>query len=456
LPLGVGDDRVMIVRLAIIGVLLTPATAAAAPAVSVRSGLATRITMCGAARSAKAVAAGTTLWLAVPGSAHTRRGAIVIDACESGRWVRNARVALRTRELAAGASADLRLRARVRGARHGRAAYVRVGQGEIVDAPVSFEVTNQNRTVVPCLGAPDGKRYTVGGTLVAPRAVLQAAKPGVTLYLHGLGYGGFFFRFQAVPGYDYALEQARAGHASIVVDRLGNPANGRLRDGLDTCLSSQADIAAQMLGDLRSGRYTLGRSAGTGFDTVVLAGHSAGGFITEVEQYSFRAADAIAVISFNDTPGPLTLGQFFAAGNDCLTAPQHADGATGAPNYASFGKTAADFKAAHLHDVEPAVETAVLAMRSRDPCGELLNALNQLVADEVLVRTITSPVLVIAGANDALFPPPSDRLAAGIAFPRSADRSFVELPDTGHAVTLGRSHEAFRKAMDAWLTKHGA
>jgi pimeloyl-ACP methyl ester carboxylesterase len=447
--------RRMRAAIVVLALALLPASASAAPSILVNGGSSATLTLCGASRGVEIVDAGTTLHFALTGNRAKRARSIVVDACENGRWVRKASLGVRARSVATEPSADLRLRVRLRGGRYGLSEHVRVGQGEIVDAPVSFSVVNQNRTFVPCLNAPDNKRYTVSGTLVAPRVLLDKAKPGVALYLHGLGYGGFFFRFQDVPGYDYALQQAQAGHASVVVDRLGNPANGKLPDGSATCLSSQADIAAQMLGQLRSGDYTLRGGAGETFDKVVLAGHSAGGFITEVEQYSFQAADAIAVISFNDAPGVLAISQFGAASVDCFTAPQHANGAAGAPNYAPFGKTAADFKAAHLYNVDPVVETAVLKARSLDPCGDLTNALNQLAADQLLVRTITSPVLVISGANDALFPPPTDQLAAGTAFPLSDDKSFVELPGTGHAVTLGRTHEAFRKAMAAWLTAHG-
>jgi hypothetical protein len=38
----------------------------------------------------------------------------------------------------------------------------------------------------------------------------------------------------------------------------------------------------------------------------------------------------------------------------------------------------------------------------------------------------------------------------------SKDFTFKQLPGTGHAITLGRSHSAFVQTMDAWLSKHGA
>jgi hypothetical protein len=72
----------------------------------------------------------------------------------------------------------------------------------------------------------------------------------VTLYLHVLGLGEFFWRFQDVPGYDYAAALARAGQSSVVIDRLGYDSSDK-PPGKDICLGSQADIAHQMVTALR-------------------------------------------------------------------------------------------------------------------------------------------------------------------------------------------------------------
>lgn len=326
---------------------------------------------------------------------------------------------------------------------------------DVVDVPVSFQVVNKNRTPIACVPAQDGRTYTVHGRLVAPRAVLEAPSRAVTLYLHGLGYSSFFFHFTDVPGYDYVTQQAAAGHASVIVDRLGNPAHDDLPDGNRTCLPAQADMADQIVDALRAGTYTADGGA-TSFGRVVLAGHSAGGFIAQITQYWFRSADALAVISYNDVPSPYALSTFTTAGGDCLLAPKRAHGTTGAPHYAAFGRTDADFTRGHFYDIDPAVAAAVLARRNLDPCGDLMSALGALLADQVLTSLIRVPVLVVSGDKDALFTPPTDQLQAARSYPLSSDVELVRLAGTGHAVTLGRSHEAFRAAMDRWLTAHGA
>lgn len=326
---------------------------------------------------------------------------------------------------------------------------------DIVDVPVSFQVANQNHTPIACVPAQDDRTYTVHGRLIAPRAALQSPSRAVTLYLHGLGYSSFFFHFTDVPGYDYATQQAAAGHASVIIDRLGNPAHDDLPNGNATCLPAQADMADQIVRALRAGRYTADGGA-TSFGRVVLAGHSAGGFIAQITQYWFRSADALAVISYNDVPSTYALTTFFNASTDCLLAPRRARGTTGAPNYAAFGRTDADFAAGHFFDVDPAVAAAVLRRRNLDPCGDLMSALGALLADQALTALINVPVLVISGDKDALFTPPTDQLQALRSYPLSPDVQLVRLPGTGHAVTLGRTHEAFRAAMDRWLTAHGA
>jgi len=467
-------SRVLAVLTTVVAaVAVLPAAASAAPRTTLAGGTATTTAVCGTTARVQRVATGEGLRLAVAPAASARGrvarkgSAVVVERCEAGVWkpLRTITLGARRRTMTAGigtgadATGDLRIRTRTRAGRPGPAVYARIGVGEIVDVPISVRVVNRNRTAIPCLGAPDGGTYTVRGSLVAPRAALTGANPAVALYAHGLGYSSFFFHFQDVPGYDYGLQQARAGHASVVVDRLGNPAHGDLPDGNASCIPAQADVLDQVVKALRSGDVSgsTGRDGVPSFRKVVLVGHSLGGFITQVAQYSFGSADAIAVVSYTDVPSPLALATFATSTADCLASPRRARGTTGAPNYAPFGRTDADFAAGHFFDIDPAVAAATLRRHNLDPCGDLLSALQSLVVDQVATRTgITSPVLVISGANDALFTPPTNRLQASTAYPRSRQVSLVELPGTGHAVTLGRTHEAFRKAMDAWLRDQGA
>ncbi|WP_019876830.1 alpha/beta fold hydrolase [Sporichthya polymorpha] len=328
--------------------------------------------------------------------------------------------------------------------------------GSAVEIPVKFTVVNRNTTGIPCQTEPDGKTYTVHANLVAPRDLVRASSPAVTMYLHGLGYSSFFFHLTEVPEYDYALNQATQGHVSLVIDRLGNPAHDDLPDGMATCLPAQADIADQIADALRAGNYKAGGNVLPRFGRVILAGHSAGGLIAELTQAIFGSAEALAVIGYTHYPSTLALQTLFASGQDCLTAPQHARGDAGAPNYAPFGRTDAEFAAAHFHDVESAVAELVLRKRNRDACGDLLSATQGYLATNLMTPAINVPTLLILGTKDALFPPPGPEFQVQTAYPQAPRLSFVQLEATGHAITFGRTAEKFRSIMAQWLAENQA
>jgi len=165
---------------------------------------------------------------------------------------------------------------------------------------------NVNRSKVAC--AADGRTYTERGDLVLPARGLSGASRAhtVTLYLHGLGLGEFFWNFKAVAGYDYADALAADGQASVVIDRLGYDSSGKPA-GKQLCLGSQADIVHQEIVDLRDGHYTLAGHQPARFSRVVLAGHSFGGLIAQIEAYSFGGINGLVVMSYaTRTPPPST------------------------------------------------------------------------------------------------------------------------------------------------------
>jgi pimeloyl-ACP methyl ester carboxylesterase len=320
-----------------------------------------------------------------------------------------------------------------------------------VELPVSFEVTNTNTSRVPC--PSDGRSYTVSGHLVAPDAVLGAGSRAVTLYLHGLGYGEFYWRFQAVPGYDFAAAQARAGHTSVVVDRLGYDSSGH-PDGRDSCTGSEADVAHQIVGALRSGSYRIGARAGVPFTRVALAGHSMGSVISQVEAYSFRDIDALVVTAYADQgQTPLLLSESVKTGLVCATGGQPAEGG-GPGGYAYFGQTPEDSRAMMYHNARPRVIAAADALRNLDPCGLIGSMPQTQVTNQVELGTVTVPVLIVCGSEDALFG------ADGCSrqqerYSGSPDVSTVVIGGTGHALALERTRKRFQAAVSTWLKARG-
>lgn len=315
---------------------------------------------------------------------------------------------------------------------------------------VAFQVTNLNQSGVPC--ASDGARYTVVGHLVTP---VSGGLPGsVALYLHGLGFGEFFWDFSAVPGYDYAQAMAERGLASVVIDRVGYGASGH-PPGTMSCLGSQATVAHEIVADLRSGHYSLDTgSSGPRFQRVTLAGHSAGGAIAEIEASSFQDVDGLVVMAYADLGATQRATEEFGrAGTVCAQGGEPAG--PGQPTgYAPFGQTAADFKSDMFFDANPEVVADTTAMRHLDPCGDDGSFPPAIAHNVIGLGGVRVPVLLIYGAEDALFQPPGTARQQAL-FTGSTDVSTVVLPRTGHALTLERSAPRLRAAVAAWLTSRG-
>jgi pimeloyl-ACP methyl ester carboxylesterase len=311
---------------------------------------------------------------------------------------------------------------------------------------VSFQVRNTNRSMVPC--DSDGAAYTIVGHLVGPtaRPADGDTARAVVLDLHGLGFGEFFWSFDAVAGYDWARTLAVRGVASVVIDRIGYGRSGR-PPGEQSCIGAQADVAHQVVQALRSGSYALEGGDALRFGRVGIAGHSAGGAITQIEAYSFRDVDGVMVLSYADLgPSVRTLGALTQAALTCL-------GGGNPPGHAPFGQSDADFQALMFHDADLQVVAAVTAMRNPEPCGDDASLVTAIATDVREVRSITVPALLLIGDHDAVFPPPAlesqRRLFAG-----SHDVTTITIPDTGHAVTVERSAGVTRDAVVSWLCGH--
>jgi len=339
----------------------------------------------------------------------------------------------------------MRLLVRLVGAVSASLWFAVAAQAAVNVTPVSFAVLIQNTSLVPCLGAGSGPA-TIAGTLVAPDPLPQ----GVTLYLHGLGFGKWFWHFYPGSELDFATRLAEQGHASVIIDRLGYGDSDR-PDGNQSCIGVQADIAHQIVGQLRSQ-----------FSKVALAGHSAGGAAAEVEAYSYHDVDALIVVSYADQgASPDTLAAFLQGGGECLTSPHH---------YGHFGQTPADF--AHLMfnnprpiigklplvDSDPTAYQNVIAdatqMREPDPCGDYNSIALEIVLSQLLLSQIQKPVLLVCGDKDAVFPPPACDLQA-LHFQTNPDFTHTTIGGAGHAITLGFTAAAFRDAVASWLTDHG-
>jgi pimeloyl-ACP methyl ester carboxylesterase len=323
------------------------------------------------------------------------------------------------------------------------------------DRAVTFTVANVNRSAVPC--TTGSGTVEIRGHLVGPDPVPSA----VTLYLHGLGFDNLFWRFRAVSGLDYAAELASAGHASVIIDRLGYGASTKPANGTTgSCLGAQADIAHQIIEQLRSGGYTIESGPPPRFDRVALAGHSVGGSIAQIEAYSFGDIDGLIIMAWAD--------QGFSADIELAFDQSAVDCALGSNGYSFIGKTEADFDHLFFNTPRPiigklpldknptadaAVITAANGIRQKDPCGDKNSIPAELALANVKLGTIKVPTLLACGGDDAIFPQPACEVQR-LRFTGVSDLSLVSTGRTGHAVTLGFTAPEYRSMVEAWLTQH--
>ena len=331
------------------------------------------------------------------------------------------------------------------------------GPADAFDRAVTFTVENVNRSLVPC--PTDGGTVEIRGHLTGPDPLPSA----LTVYLHGLGFDEVFWRFREVPGLDFASELAARGHASLTIDRLGygastTPANGTT----GSCLGAQADIAHQIVEQLRRGAYAIEEGVAPAFDEVVLAGHSVGGAIAQIEAYSFGDIDGLLVMEWADLgfSADITVA-FVQAGLDCVLNPN---------GYSYMGHTDADFD--HLFfntkrpllpalpildkppTADPAVIAAVNEIRSQDPCGDKLSVPAAIVVSTVGVALIDVPTLLLCGGDDAIFPAPACDVQR-LRFLAAKDLTATTIPLTGHAATIGFTAAGVRDAVSSWLSARG-
>jgi pimeloyl-ACP methyl ester carboxylesterase len=330
---------------------------------------------------------------------------------------------------------------------------------------VTFTVRNTSTSAFPC--ASDGATYQVQGHITGPASALSSAlssaissktkkkrKPpkGVTLYLHGLGLGEWMWALPGVPSYNYALQQARAGHISVTVDRIGYGASGH-PDGNQSCIGSQSDVAHQIVQALKTGTYARAVGKPVRYKRVALAGHSAGGEIAILEAYSYRDISALIVVGFsysNLAAGNIAFGN---QRNVCTAGGIPPASAGGAPNYAFFGQTPAEFEQTMFHSAPKNVRDVAIPLHNPDPCGDNLSLIDALNTQRAGAPKIKVPAVVLCGARDVLYAPfgceaQAERFGG-------KDKRTIIIGNAGHALPLEKTAGTFRSKLGRWLSRRG-
>ena len=323
--------------------------------------------------------------------------------------------------------------------------------GPVVDLPVDFEVRNIDRTADQCV--TDGLAYPVHGFLTAPAAVLNQPSPAVTLYLHGTNTAQWIWRLD-VPGRNYARELAARGHASVTVDRIGFGSTP-LADGFDTCTGANADVAHQIVDQLRAGTYHLRGRTPPRFGPVFLGGHSSGALLAELESAAFGDVDGIIAAGWAGIGITSETSRRYLPALDSCLRQQH-DRATGHPanGYTFFDPDLADFEHGALGpSAPPAVRAAIAAHYTSTPCGVLLSEPAAIMADLTGLGGIQVPVHFVFGGRDVL--------RQGISpypglFVNSPDVTVQTVASAGHLMLIDDGAEQVYDGVARWLDERAA
>jgi pimeloyl-ACP methyl ester carboxylesterase len=314
----------------------------------------------------------------------------------------------------------------------------------IVELPVAFKVNNHNDSSVPC--PSDAEDYTVKGHIVAPAAALDEAK-AATIYLHAVTFGEYYWRFKAVPGYDYASIMAEKGHVSVTIDRLGYGSSPRPDGDTGTCFGSEADVAHQINEALRAGTYTLEGHAPVAFKKVFLAGSSVGALIAHIEAYNMGGIDGLINFGWGDH----NISQYaFDEYNDLMKR-CFEGGDKGTPGYAAFARNSRD--KFYFYSATPEVRAAV-PPPNPDPCGQARSIPPGIGSDEVGLNVIDVPVLCIFGDKDAIFSPDAAKQQAS-RYTGSPEVTLEMIPNTSHFPILESTLPTTVAAVDKWLNRQG-
>ena len=319
----------------------------------------------------------------------------------------------------------------------------------VVELPVSFQVVNSNTSQDPCVS--DGRSYTIKGHISGPASALRGSKVSpITMYLYGYEGGEWNWHLKEVPGYDYATKMAKLGHVSLTLDELGYGASGHPQDGNLTCQGALADIAHQIIGELRSGAYSLAGEPGIRFTTVVLAGHDVGGQVAEIEAYSYDDIDGLILATWADQGFTSWIVEraAVAAADWCTTSPLETP--PGSPTGYVHFVSDQEFRTLLFYRADPRVVAATAAARNPNPCGVIRSGPIAVQFDPVRTQSVTVPLLDIYGADDTLVWTHAGEAEQQDNF-GSTDKTTIFIPNSGHFPMFELSAPQYRAAISSWL-----
>jgi pimeloyl-ACP methyl ester carboxylesterase len=315
---------------------------------------------------------------------------------------------------------------------------------------VCFSVTNPR-------GTPSvlyGKRYTDGP--------VSARTPAIVL-VHGIASSTANWDF--TPTWSTARALASAGYVVYSYDRLGyakSPYFDVPGDGYTLTTREHRRMLHQVVDAVKAGAYSTTaaadcsgatRAGGMSNRTVVIIGHSAGGWI--VAGYPGTYHDVAAMIQ-TDITGSSAQGDGTdggSKGGGFTPDPQH-------PDYFQFFQTrqnCEDFNVYAPGAVASAVNVACTPPFLDSPFGEIADIAAMYAENDVAITQIGpgTPVLLTSGDHDTTAPPSAAR--ADFAYYQAhcgCDVAQTILPATGHLFQVHASLAGWVRNVVSWLASH--
>src|SRR4051794_24734105 len=300
-----------------------------------------------------------------------------------------------------------------------------------------------------------GKRYALPGA--------KSSTPAIVL-VHGIASSTANWDFS--PAWSTARMLAGAGYVVYSYDRLGYARSSYFDvpgGGLTLTTHEHRRMLHEVVQEVERGGYAtsarddcaVAKPGGPANRTVVILGHSAGGWI--VAGYPGTYHDVAAMIQtsiFATTAGAAAPSSQSSQGGHFDPDPQH-------PDYFDFFHQRSDCES---FNVDPAgavpwvVEIACTPPFIPSPFGEITDLAAKLAEDDAAISQIGpgTPVLLAAGDHDTTAPP--EKVAADFAFYKAhcgCDVSRYTIPNSGH---LWQVHAALPQVVNEvvqWLTSRG-
>ena len=316
---------------------------------------------------------------------------------------------------------------------------------------VCFTVTNPRATPSVLYG----KRYTDGA--------VSARTPAIVL-VHGIASSTANWDF--TPTWSTARALASAGYVVYSYDRLGyanSPYFDVPGDGFTLTTREHRRMLHQVVDAVKAGSYATTSGANCSGAkqpgalsnrTVVIIGHSAGGWI--VAGYPGTYHDVAAMVQ-TDITGSSAQGDGSdggSKGGGFTPDAQH-------PDYFEFFQTrqnCEDFNVYAPGAVPSAVDAACTPPFLDSPFGEIADLGAMYAENDTAIAQIGpgTPVLLTSGDHDTTAPPSAAR--ADLAYYRDhcgCDVSQIILPATGHLFQVHVSLAGWTRDVVSWLRAHG-